>query len=241
LHGELTAAEHVHQEFWAQRLGVSRAPTREAMKMLVIERLLTYDPHRGYFVSRLDPHEMSQVYLIRQTLETEVLRTIRWPDETELLALHKIADGVLERLQADDVHGALDAARALSFAIWDLSPLEFLANEVKRYWAMADVYRALSMDSSRSTDPNAEGLRRHHKELFAALESHDRERMIQHNRERRASMVGRWGESPAGEARSSVDLAEVADAAPETTPKPRPTVRKPVGKHQRSGSTSRSS
>lgn len=201
-HGALAAGEHVRQEEWAQRLGVSRAPTREAMKMLVSERLLTYDTHRGYFVSELDPYEMSQVYLMRTLLEREILRTIRWPDQDEMVDLKTIASKAIDSLVAEDVHGALDAARSLQFAIFDLSPLTLIVNEVKRYWGMADVYRSLSLDQSLSTDPTAQGLLQHHEELFTALATRDRRRLIDHNTRWRKSMVTHFAAQHGAQANS---------------------------------------
>jgi DNA-binding GntR family transcriptional regulator len=191
--GELSAGEHVRQEVWAQRLSVSRAPTREAMKMLVSERLLSYETHRGYFVTKLEPHEMAQVYLIRLLLETEILRTIRWPNDSELADLHKVAEETHELLKTGFVHEAMGSARRLAFEIFDLSPLTFVANEVKRYWDIADEYRALGMGRARASDPSADGLKRRHVELFAALETQDRKRLIKHNTAWRRSMVERWG------------------------------------------------
>lgn len=191
-HGELVAGSHVRQEQWASELGVSRAPVREAMKMLVSERLLSYDTHRGYFVSDLDPDQMTQVYLIRTLLETEVLRTIRWPSAEELSEFRKLGKETVDLLRMLSVHEALDAARALQFAIFDLSPKEFLVGEVKRYWGLAEIYRALSMGASRSTDPTARHVRSHQRELFAALASHDRRRLIENNKTWRRGMVAHY-------------------------------------------------
>jgi len=210
LHGELAVGEHVRQEVWAQRLGVSRAPTREAMKMLLIERLLTYDTHRGYFVTQLNTQEMAQVYLVRRILEAEVLRTVRWPTAEELAMLHKIAEQTIELWKSNDIHSAMDSARALQFAIFDLSPLEFLTDEVKRYWGLADVYRALSMSASRASDPNAELLARHHVEIFTALETHDHELLIEHNSRWRNAVVAQVGGAGLT-ARQSVDTRHTID------------------------------
>lgn len=194
--GELVAGGHVLQEEWALRLGVSRAPIREAMKMLVAERLLTYDTHRGYFVAELNPDEMSQVYLARTLLEREILRTIRWPSADELEILKKLATKAVEYLVADDVHGALEAARSLQFAIFDLSPLTLLVTEVKRYWGMTELYRSLSMEESLMMDPSASQLRRHHGEIFNALTAHNRKRLIDHNTRWREVVVARFSSRP---------------------------------------------
>jgi DNA-binding GntR family transcriptional regulator len=194
--GVLAAGGHVLQEEWAQRLGVSRAPVREAMKMLVAERLLVYDTHRGYFVAELNSQEMSQVYLARMLLEREILRTIRWPDADELQMLKKLATSAVECLVANDVHGALDAARSLQFAIFDFSPLTLLVGEVKRYWGMAELYRSLSMEESLVTDPSASELQRHHQEIFRALSAHDRRGLIEHNTRWRKAMVASFRPRP---------------------------------------------
>ena len=191
--GELVAGAHVRQEEWAHRLGVSRAPAREAMKMLVSERLLTYDTHRGYFVNDVDPKQMADVYLVRTLLEAEVLRTIRWPSEEELAALRKLALETVALLTTASIHDALDVAQSLQFAIFDLSNREFLVSEVKRYWGIAELYRALSMGDEAADRPAARRLRAYHRELFAALESRDRARLIAHNTSWRRTTVKRYG------------------------------------------------
>lgn len=191
--GELVAGAHVRQEEWAQRLGVSRAPAREAMKMLVSEHLLTYGTHRGYFVNDVDPKQMADVYLVRTLLEAEVLKTIRWPSEEELATLGKLAHETVNLLTNASIHDALDVAQSFQFAIFDLSDRGFLVSEVKRYWGIAELYSALSMGDEAPDRPAARKLRAHHRELFAALESRDRERLIAHNTSWRNTMVKRYG------------------------------------------------
>jgi DNA-binding GntR family transcriptional regulator len=191
--GELAAGDHVRQEVWAQRLNVSRAPTREAMKILVSEHLLSYETHRGYFVLKLEPYEMAQVYLIRLLLETEIFRTMRWPTESELQGLRKLAEDAQESLANGLVYESMGAAKQLSFALFDLSPLTFVANEVKHFWEIADEYRALAMGTTDDGGTNVHGLHTRFVELFAALEAHDRKRLIRHNTNFRRAMVDRWG------------------------------------------------
>ena len=163
------------------------------MKMLVSERLLTYDTHRGYFVNDVDPKQMADVYLVRTLLEAEVLRTIRWPSEEELAALRKLALETVALLTTASIHDALDVAQSLQFAIFDLSNREFLVSEVKRYWGIAELYRALSMGDEAADRPAARRLRAYHRELFAALESRDRARLIAHNTSWRRTTVKRYG------------------------------------------------
>lgn len=184
-HGDLLPGEHVRQTYWSAHVGVSSASTREALKMLVSEDLLTYDAHRGYFVTRIDPFEMAQVYQIRRVLEAEVLRSIRWPDARELKAIREAMDEVIDQVKHGDGHGALDAVRRVSFAIFDLSPLHLLVAETKRFWDRAAVYRALDLASLE--DPDARDLSSYYETLLVLLEAQDCDGLVALNSEHRMS------------------------------------------------------
>ncbi len=194
-HGDLLPGEHVRQTYWSAYVGVSSAPTREALKMLVSEHLLTYDAHRGYFVTRIDPFEMSQVYQIRRVLEAELLRGIRWPDEAELQAIRRAMDDVVDHVRRGDGHGALDAVRRVSFAIFDLSPRNVLVAETKRFWDRAAVYRALDIASLE--DPDAQDVTTYYKALLGLLETRDGDGLVALNSEHRMAKAIAVGGAPA--------------------------------------------
>jgi DNA-binding GntR family transcriptional regulator len=147
---ELLPGEHVRQQIWSDRVGASSASTREALKILVAEHLLSYEAHRGYFVERIDEDEMLQLYRLREFVEAEVLRSIRPPREEELESLRGFMDLVVERVSHGDTHGTLEAQRLVSFALFDLSEKALLVRECKRLWDMADAYRALSIEPQTS-------------------------------------------------------------------------------------------
>lgn len=183
---ELRPGEHVRQEYWAERIGVSNASTREALKMLVGEQLLKYEAHRGYFVADLDQHEMEQIYLIRQALEAEVLRSIVWPSRVETAEIAAMADEVVECLRRHDHHQGLDAVRSLSFSLFDRSPYELLVRETKRYWELAALYRALSFGANLAAE--GEAMRRYYDEMLSCLEREDRDGLIELNSRQRLSV-----------------------------------------------------
>ena len=118
--GELTPGEHVRQEIWASRLGVSRVPVREALKMLAAEHLLVHDPHRGYFVADVRPYDKEQIYRIRQFLEPEIVRSIRWPSEDEIENLRTSPRAPERAMLKHDVAEGLSEGQRLYFAIYDL-------------------------------------------------------------------------------------------------------------------------
>ncbi len=173
LRGELLPGEHVRQEDWAERLGVSRVPVREALKMLAAEHLLVHDPHRGYFVTKMQASEMEQIYRIRQFLEPEILRSIRWPDEGELKVLRKADQGCISAMQRGDLAEALTQEQQFYFSIYDLSSLSFMVNEVKRLWSIADPYRTAAFAGMRINDPNCDRLRAAHARILTAMVERD--------------------------------------------------------------------
>jgi DNA-binding GntR family transcriptional regulator len=185
-HSELLPGEHVRQEVWAERVGVSNAATREALKMLVSERLLSYDAHRGYFVSRIDDNEMLQIYQLRRLLETATLEGINWPTEDELSNISELMDNTIEFVKKGDMHGALDAAREVSFAIFDLSPQELIVSETKRYWDMGMVYRALALGTVN--DPEARDLSEYYGRILKYLKRHDRKGLVSLNLKERSNI-----------------------------------------------------
>jgi DNA-binding GntR family transcriptional regulator len=183
-HGELLPGEHVRQEHWAERMGVSSGPTREALKILVTEQLLTYQAHHGYFVTRLNLDEMRQIYVIRRLLEAEMIRTMRWPTPEEIASLKAQMDGVLDHLTEGDLHGAQEAARQIHFVMYSFSSDDVIVRETKRYFDMATVDQGLLLGTIE--DPHANNLSIHYDAVIACLEAGDREKLIEVNSQERA-------------------------------------------------------
>ncbi|MBN8927609.1 MAG: hypothetical protein BGO51_03395 [Rhodospirillales bacterium 69-11] len=66
--------ERLAEEAIAQRFGVSRAPVREALQMLVNEELAVQRPRRGTTVIQLSPAEISEMYEVRSALYAAAVR-----------------------------------------------------------------------------------------------------------------------------------------------------------------------
>jgi DNA-binding GntR family transcriptional regulator len=83
LRGQLVPGQILKQEELAKQFGLSRAPVREALRQLEAEGLVVSYPHRGTAVSKLSPEDIEEVFLIRITLETTLLR-LAVPKMTDL-------------------------------------------------------------------------------------------------------------------------------------------------------------
>lgn len=169
LHCELMPGQQIRQDEMAATLGVSRVPLREALRVLAGEGLLVHRPHQGYFVAKLSADQFRQIVLLLDYLETELIRTVRWPSAGELQQLRDLNARVLHASEASDLATVTDLNRQLHFMVFRLSPQEFLLGEAERYWKLAQPYRLLHVASS-DMDRSA----RQHEELIDALAARDR-------------------------------------------------------------------
>jgi DNA-binding GntR family transcriptional regulator len=138
----LLPGEKIRQVELANRVGVSRSPLREALRTLESEGIVSYETNRGYVVSRLDRHDLEQIYRMRAMLEHEILGTVVRPTAKTLRAIAKHNDAVVAASEAANVLAMLEANRNFHFAIFDLSPLDLFCREVRRLWQLSEGYRA---------------------------------------------------------------------------------------------------
>ena len=127
----------------AEQFSASRVPVREALKLLSAEGIVDHDPNRGFFVTRFAAHEARQYFRLRDMVEDELLRSIRWPTQEELADFRARAQELEELLNQGDRAGWW--ARHVDFhhVLFDLSPDKIMVREAMRYWSLTDRYRAL--------------------------------------------------------------------------------------------------
>lgn len=70
LTGELKPGERLTEIHLANRLGVSRTPIREAIRMLELDGLVTMMPRRGAEVARISTQDLRDVLEVRKVLES---------------------------------------------------------------------------------------------------------------------------------------------------------------------------
>lgn len=169
LHCELMPGQQIRQDVMAAALGVSRVPLREALRVLAGEGLLVHRPNQGYFVAKLSADEFRQIVFLLEYLETELIRTLRWPTDDEIAALRTLNAQVLAAARGSDLATVTDLNRRLHFMVFRLSPQELLLAETERYWVLAQPYRLLHVASS-----DMERSARQHDELIDALAARDR-------------------------------------------------------------------
>ncbi|MFW5981060.1 MAG: GntR family transcriptional regulator, partial [bacterium] len=76
LSGVYEEGEHLVEKNIAKNLGVSRAPVRDAMRILSNKGLIESIPHKGHFVVGFSQSEIKEIFEIRLFLEKQVLDDI---------------------------------------------------------------------------------------------------------------------------------------------------------------------
>jgi len=91
LSGQLPAGSRLVERDLAARFGTSRGPIRDAIRELAREGLAVETPRRGTVVSTLTARDLTEVYLVRESLEAGACRAIirgAATDEIQRLSAH---------------------------------------------------------------------------------------------------------------------------------------------------------
>jgi DNA-binding GntR family transcriptional regulator len=173
--GELRPRQRVNQEDVAERIGLSVAPVREALRALEQEGQVTYLPRRGYFVTELRMADLEEIYALRRVLEGRAARE----------ALPAIGPDALARIEAAaadcgaaaaarDVAGELAANRRFHFAILAAPGNPHAMRMIRMLWDSTEAYRALYYNSPEERDRSLEA----HERILAALRARDADRLV---------------------------------------------------------------
>lgn len=73
---EYAPGHRITEEALCDEFGISRSPVREALRMLVENRLVEKTPYKGYSVKQLDMQEIHELYDVRTALETFVIERL---------------------------------------------------------------------------------------------------------------------------------------------------------------------
>ena len=143
LSGEIAPGQWIRQEDVAARLGASRLPVREALRMLEAEGLTEHAANRGSRVPLLDAHEVDVVYRMREALEPLALaESLQHLTDAQLAHLEEVQD----RIEADgDLAEFLVLDRAFHLGSYAGCPSERLVSTISRLWNATQHYRRAFM------------------------------------------------------------------------------------------------
>src|SRR3954451_10116830 len=139
LSGEIAPGQWIRQEEVAARLGASRLPVREALRMLEAEGLTEHEANKGSRVTLLDQHEVDVVYQMRERLEPLAL-TESLPHLTADQVEH--LEYVQERIEADvQLTEFLVLDREFHLTSYAACTSEQLVSTISRLWNTTQHHR----------------------------------------------------------------------------------------------------
>src|SRR5215212_3365339 len=138
LRGELLPGEQLRQERLAARLGISRVPLREALLVLANQGLLDHKSQHGFVVANLTLDELSQFHFMLYVLESELLRTLQWPDAHMIARLRALNGRMAELVEAADWFEIVELNHKFHSTLWSLSSRNVICEQVERIWPLAD-------------------------------------------------------------------------------------------------------
>jgi DNA-binding GntR family transcriptional regulator len=173
--GELRPGQRVAQEEVAQRLGVSIAPVREALRVLEQEGQVTYFPRRGYFVTELQLSDLTEIYELRDVLEERAARrALPTLDEDALARIDLAARDGVAAAEAGDVAAELEANRRFHFSILESPDQVHAMRVIRLLWDSTEAYRAMYYNSPE--ERRAAGAA--HERIIAAVRARDADVLV---------------------------------------------------------------
>jgi len=163
----------IDEQAFADEIGVSRTPIREAIGKLTREGLVEYRPYQGNFVRAFTTTQVNDLYEVRKTLEMLAMR-LAVPRMTaeDIAELRGILDEVYDAYVHDDMIAYGSTDRRFHETIARLSGNDTLIESLDRLAMQVQLVR-----TAANRDPDVVERAAHQRPaILAALEASDAER-----------------------------------------------------------------
>ncbi|MBR0673334.1 GntR family transcriptional regulator [Neoroseomonas soli] len=148
--------------------GCSRAPIREALRLLERRGLVTHEPRHGFRVREVSATEVRQIYEVRALLEKQVVLGLLGRVTPELIAeLHATNATMRAHRAAGDVERYIEANIAFHAVLRAHAPNEPLGRALDVVYEMAEPIRHALLHRSLRTSQAAE----QHDDIISLLEA----------------------------------------------------------------------
>ncbi len=174
LSGATDPGERLVEEQLTRRLGISRAPLREALRLLAEQGLVEHRPRRGSRVATLSERDVHELYAVRDVLERHVVSTaLPLTGPEQLVGMRAALDSMRSAARGADRLAIADAHRGFHVALAALSGNRQLSLVYDQILTKIQLYMAINLrrEAETTADP-MDGVRRHGR-LLAAVESGD--------------------------------------------------------------------
>ena len=168
LSGNLGPGTRLIEAELADQLGVSRAPVREAFRILEPEGLVVLEATKGAFVAEVSENDLREIFTVRSVLEGLAMRLVaEHITENELAKLSHIVEQMEEAARHRDAERVLELDLEFHEQIWSLSGHSRLQEILSHMLGPIRMFLALNTQVYEDLVDNA----MEHVELLEALSS----------------------------------------------------------------------
>ncbi|MBL7260330.1 GntR family transcriptional regulator [Paractinoplanes lichenicola] len=170
LSGRTEPGERLVEEQLTRQLGISRAPLREAMRLLAQQGLVEHIPRRGARVATLSADDVRELYEVRDVLERHAVAAM--PVAPDLTGLRAALEVMRKATEAGDRLELANAHRRFHTEVVALGGNRQLADLYGSVLVRIQLYMAVNMRREAEAARAEDGVLRHER-LFAAVEEGD--------------------------------------------------------------------
>ncbi|HEY6422156.1 MAG TPA: GntR family transcriptional regulator [Pseudonocardiaceae bacterium] len=173
LSGALVPGERLIEEQLTRRFGTSRAPLREALRLLGQQGLVEHLPRRGVRVTELSPQDVDELFSLRDVLERFAVQAA--PPVPDPMALVELANQLDAMRQAAATGAALEQAKAhrqFHVALVAMAGHRHLLLVYEPVIFKLQLYMAANLRREAQVGTPQDGVRRHQR-LFDAVAGGD--------------------------------------------------------------------
>ena len=173
--GAFAPGERLVEEQLTRRLGISRAPLREALRLLGQQGLVEHLPRRGVRVVRLSSRDIDELFTLRDVLERFALQCVlghAGTPDPDGLTVARAAVERMERATGGDATEQAAAHQAFHLSLVALAGHQHLMRVYEPLLLQLQLYMATNMRREAEQRPATEGARRHRR-LFDAVAGGD--------------------------------------------------------------------
>jgi len=170
LSGRTDPGERLVEEQLTRRLGISRAPLREALRLLAQQGLVEHIPRRGARVATLSDDDVRELYEVRDVLERHAVANIR--PAADLSGLETALELMRKATEAGDRLAVADAHRRFHVEVVNLGGNRQLCALYESVLVRLQLYMAVNLRREAEVAEPADGVHRHER-LLAAVSGGD--------------------------------------------------------------------
>ncbi len=174
--GALEPGAKIVEEQLCADLGISRAPLREALRLLAQQGLVEHLPRRGSRVAEWSPSDIRELFDLREVLERHAVEQAL-PMADPATALLPVREALQRMVDATDELVRDDAHREFHAAVVGLAGNRQLTLALAPILAKLQLPMARNLREEGRRRSGRDGLARH-EELLAALETNKRRAVL---------------------------------------------------------------